>query len=186
MRYTALVIVLVVGVGALGAWIHTQPSKAVLAVQTAMDRDDPSLLAPWLDLEALRSNIKNREASKLPGEMPTDMPGDGFGSLLGLFGKALADSVIGALVQGVATPEGVLAMLRGASASAISPEGAAPATPSERLFAQARTQLIGFDTYVVSAPMRGGSTLKLVFKRHGTRWLLSDLAVSPPAQGQPT
>lgn len=179
MRYTALVIVLVVGVGTLGAWMYAQPGKTYQAVQTAMDREDPAMLAPLLDLEAIRSNIKNREAAKLsPGTPP-----DGPAGLLGLFGQALADSVIGAFVQGVATPEGVLALLRGAAASAVPAEGKTPRTPSERLFAQASTELIGFDRYVVSAPMRGGSALRLVFSRQGTKWLLSDIELAKPVKG---
>lgn len=179
MRYTALVFVLVAGIGTLGAWMHAQPGKAYMAVQTAMDRDDPAMLAPLLDLEAIRSNMKNREAARLsPGA-----PGDGPGGLLGLFGQALADSVIGAFVQGVATPEGVLALLRGAAASAPPAEGKTPRTPSERLFGQASAELSGFDRYVVSAPMRGGAALRLVFARQGVKWLLSDIELAKALKG---
>lgn len=175
MRTTIILCIVLVGLGVLGSWMYVQPGKAVTAVQTAMDRDDPALLAPWLDLDALRSNLKNREAAKLPGP-------DGPGGLLGLLGHALADTVIGALAQGVATPEGVLALLRGAAASSPGIEGKTPRTPSERLFSQASTKLLGFHRYVVSAPMRGDAVLQLVFVRHGTKWLLSDLVVATPAK----
>jgi len=178
MRNTIIVVILVAGIGGFCAWMAAQPVKAYHAVQNAVDRDDPAMLAPWLDLAAIRSNIKSRETAKLPSELPKD----GIGGLLGLFGQALAESVIGALVQGMATPEGVLAMLRAAAANAPVPDGGTPRTPSERLFGQAKAELSGFDRYIVSAPMRGGATLKLVFARQGTKWLLSDV-LAVPAQG---
>jgi hypothetical protein len=167
----------VAALAVLGAWLHAQPSKAYQAVQLSMDRDDPALLAPWLDLPALRANIKSREAARLQGGLPPSGQG-GPGGLLGLLGQVLTESVVGALVQGAATPEGVLAMLRGAAAAAPDIPDKAPRTPSERLFGRAGTELIGFDRYVVSAPLKGGAMLKLVFARQGTKWLLSDLDVS--------
>ena len=181
MRNTIILCVAIAVLGVFGAWLHAQPGKAFNTVQMAMDRDDAAMLAPCLDLAALRSNIKNREAAKLPG----DMPREGIPGLLGLLGQALADSIFGALAQGVATPEGILALLRGAAASAPDLPGKTPRTPSERLFAQAKTELIGFDRYVVSAPMKGGSVFILVFTRHGAQWQVSDLEVVKPA-GQGT
>jgi len=181
MRTTIILCVTIAVFGVFGAWLHAQPGKAFNTVQTAMDRDDAAMLAPCLDLTALRSNIKNREAAKLPGEMPKE----GVPGLLGLLGQALADTVIGALAQGMATPEGILALLRGAAASAPDLPGKSPRTPSERLFGQAKTELIGFDRYVVSAPMKGGSVFTLVFSRQGTQWKVSDLeVVKPSGQGK--
>ena len=173
MRNTIIICIVVAALGVFGAWLYSQPGKALSAVQTAMDRDDPALLAPWLDLAALRSNIKNREATKLPEGMSKGGPG-GF---LGLLGQALAESFIGALVQGMATPEGLLAVLRGAAANALEVESKTPHTPSERLFGHAKTELIGFDRYVVSAPMKDGTLFKLVFARQGTEWKMSDLEI---------
>lgn len=173
MRNTIAICILVVGLGVFGAWLYVQPGKAVQGVKTALDQNDPAQLAPWLDLPALRSNIANRQTAKLPGAS-----NDGPAGLLGLFGQALADMMIGAAVQGVATPEGLLALLRGAAASAPVPEGAQPRTPSERLFARARTELSGFDRYIVTAPLKAGTELKLVFFRQGTNWRLSDLEIA--------
>lgn len=180
MRTTIILCVSIAVLAVFGAWLHAQPSKAYQAVQLSMDRDDPALLAPWLDLEAIRSNIKSREAARLQGGMPP--PGQGGpGGLLGLLGQVLADSVIGALVQGVTTPEGVLAMLRAAAAAAPDVPGKTPSTPSERLFGRASTELVGFDRYVVSAQLKGNAVLKLVFARQGTQWKLSDIDVSKAA-----
>lgn len=175
MRNTIILCVLIAAMAVGGAWLYSQPSKAYQAVQLAMDRDDPALLAPWLDTAALRSNIKNREAAKLPPLGPDAQPG--LPGLLGMLGQALADSVLGALTQNLATPEGVLALLRGAAAGAQPPEGKTPRTPSERLFAQASAELFGFDRYVVTAPLGAKAALMLVFTRQGAKWLLSDIEV---------
>ena len=178
MRNTVIIAILIAGIGALGAWMYAQPGKTFATVKAAMDRDDPAMLAPVLDAPALRANIKSREAAKLSPHLPQEGPA----GLLGMLGQALAEGVVGALTQGAATPEGVLALLRGAAASAQEPARAgqpqAPRTPSERLFANARTDLSGFDRYLVSAPLKGGQTLILVFTRQGTTWLLSDLELS--------
>lgn len=185
MRNTIILCVLIAAMAVGGAWLYTQPSKAFQAVQLAMDRDDPSLLAPWLDAQALRSNLKNREAAKLPGALQPGAPGSGnqpgLPGIFGMLGQALADSVLGAITQNLATPEGVLALLRGAAAGAQTPEGKTPRTPSERLFAQVSTELLGFDRYVVSAQFRPNAVLQLVFTRQGTKWLLSDIEVKPVA-----
>ncbi|MBI4803617.1 MAG: DUF2939 domain-containing protein [Desulfovibrio sp.] len=174
MRNTIILCVTMAALGVFAAWLHAQPGKAFNTVQMAMDRDDAAMLAPCLDLAALRSNIKNREAAKLSGGIPKE----GVPGLLGLIGQALADSVVGALAQGMATPETILAMLRGAAATAPELPGKSPRTPAERLFGQAKTELIGFDRYVVTTPMRGNSVLRLVFSRQGTKWLLSDFEVT--------
>jgi hypothetical protein len=174
MRNTIILCSAMAVLGVFAAWLHAQPGKAFNTVQMAMDRDDAAMLAPCLDLPTLRSNIKNREAAKLPGGMPKE----GVPGLLGLLGQALADSVLGVLAQGVATPEAILAMLRGAAATAPDLPGKSPRTPSERLFGQAKTELIGFDRYVVTTPMRGNAVLRLVFSRQGTKWLLSDFEVA--------
>jgi len=180
MRNTIILCVAMAAFAVLGAWLHAQPSKAFQAVQLSMDRDDPALMAPWLDLTALRSNIKNREAARLSAGLPKE-GSPGLGGLLGLLGQALAEGFVGALTQGAATPEGVLAMLRAAATAAVPLPGKTPRTPSESLFGQARTELFGFDRYVVTTPLTGGANLQLVFARQGTRWLLSDLDVSKAA-----
>lgn len=181
MRTTIILCVSIAAMAVFGAWLHAKPGRAFQDLQIAMDRDDPALMAPLLDLDALKSNIKNREAAKLSQAAPKDGPG----ALMGLFGQALADSVIGALVQGVVSPEGVLAMLRGAAASAPEIPGKAPKTPSERLFGQASTELIGFNRYVATAHLKGDAVLRLVFARTGTAWRLSDIEIAK-AKGEKT
>jgi len=180
MRNTIILCVLIAAMAVGGAWLYVQPSKAFQAVQLAVDRDDPALLAPWLDAQALRSNLKNREAAKLPAPLGPDAQ-TGLPGLFGMLGQALADTVLGAITQNLATPEGVLALLRGAAAGAQTPPNKTPRTPSERLFAQASAELFGFDRYVVSAPIRPNAMLQLVFTRQGTKWLLSDIEVKPIA-----
>lgn len=176
MRNTLLIAILVAGLGALGAFLYAQPGKAFNTVKLAMDRGDAALLASVLDAPSMRSNMKNREAAKLSPTIPQDGPA----ALLGMLGQALAEGVIGVLAQGAATPEGVLALLRSMAAAAQDPPqptpSLAPRTPSERLFANAKTELSGFDRYAVSAPLKDGHTLVLVFARQGSAWLLSDVA----------
>lgn len=175
--YIAAIVMAVLAVG--GAWIYTQPAKAYQAVQVAMDRDDPVLLEPYVDFMALRSNLKNREAAKLPLELSPDTPG-----FLGLLGSALKDLMLGTMAESVSTPQGVLAMLRGAAVSqGVGQDDAAPATPSRRLFARAHAKLLDLHRYVVNAPLRGGVTLQLLFTRDGTVWKLTDIAVVKNAEG---
>ena len=169
--YIAALVMAVLAVG--GSWIYAQPGKAYLAIQAAMDRDDPALLAPYVDFAALRSNIKNREAARLSSTLSPDAPG-----FLGLLGSALKDLVVGSVAEGLGTPEGVLAMLRGAAASqGLGADDPAPATPSQRLFTRAHTNLLDLQRYMVNAPLRGGATLQLLFTRDGTVWKLTDITI---------
>jgi len=178
MRNTLIAAIAVAILAVGGSWIYAQPGKAYLAVQTAMDRDDPALLAPHVDFAALRSNIKNREAAKLPPEMAPDA------GLLGLLGSALKDLVLGTVAESMSTPQGVLTMLRGAAASqGMGQEEAAPATPSQRLFVNAHSKLLDLRRYVVNAPLRGGATLQLLFTRGGLDWKLTDIAVVKNPEG---
>ncbi len=179
MRKTILAAIAVAILAVGGSWIYSQPGKAYLAVKTAMDRDDPAMLAPHVDFAALRANIKNRAAAKLPPELSSDATG-----LLGMLGSAMKDMVLGTVAESMSTPQGVLAMLRGAAAGQGMGEPApAPATPSERLFANAHSKLLDLRRFVVNAPLRDGTTLQLLFTREGTVWKLSDIAVMQQPEG---
>ncbi len=185
MRNAFIAVAIAVAIGIVGVLMHAQPSRTLDAFAAAVDARDPALLAPYVDLDALRANLRARGSGPLAGALP---PGGAAGPL-GLMLQGMADAVVGALVQGVATPEGVLTLLSGIVAGAdqgnkdMGADTTGP-TPSRRLFSKARTKLDGLDTCVVTLPQGRGAPVMLILTRRGLDWVLTDVGVEPEKKGQ--
>ena len=91
----------------LGATSYASPWWRLQQLRDAVSERDATRVAGFVDFPALRENVK----AQVMGRMGAGAPGQDHGGLLGNFGRTLAGVVIDPLVDALASPAGVTAML---------------------------------------------------------------------------
>jgi hypothetical protein len=169
----AVAAILVLAAGA--AWYFLSPGMAVSSLREAALHKDKDELAERIDFPALRDSIKSQLSARLAAEMAKQ---DNEANPFGAIGGAIAMGFIGPMIDGMITPDGMVAVLdRGRFADPAKPDSVA--TEPEVKWTLERE---GFDRFRAKA---AGSTsaqqVSLVFKRDGLGWKMVDIEI--PKEG---
>jgi hypothetical protein len=142
---------------------YLAPYYAVYSMRRAVQARDAAGVSHGVDYPALRESLKANLAAEVAVRL-RERPGDPAAALAPLLGAGLADI----LVDSMASPEGLAALLRGGVPELGAPAAAAGAAADVRM---------GYgdeDTFVVTVRSDAGKPLELIFRRHGLySWKLS-------------
>jgi len=142
---------------------YLAPYYAVYGMRRAVHARDAASISRGVDYPALRESLKANLAAGAAARL-RERPGDPAAALAPLLGAGLADI----LVDSMASPEGLAALLRGGV-----PELGAPG-PAAGAAADMRMGYEDEDTFVVTVRSDSGKPLELIFRRHGLySWKLS-------------
>ena len=102
----AAVIAVVLGIAVL---LYASPYIALNSIKKAMDAQDANALAQYVDFPVLRENLKGKLMSSLANKLPQS---DDSSNPLGGIGQALGGMVVGAAVDNLVSPAGVMMMMQ--------------------------------------------------------------------------
>jgi len=157
----AIVLVLALGIG----WFEGSPWWTLSEMRSAAKAGDSQSFASHVDFHALRKSVKHQLRDRLDAAA-SDHKDDGIGSL----GAQLGAVLVGPIVDGLVTPEGVEAMFatRGEEQGA----GGEPAGKHTlRLPKDATVEHQGLSRFRYGSPDGHGTSL--IFTRHFLGWRLS-------------
>ena len=102
----AAVIAVVLGIAVL---LYASPYIALNSIKKAMDAQDANALAQYVDFPVLRENLKGKLMSSLANKLPQS---DDSSNPLGGIGEAIGGMVVGAAVDNLVSPAGVMMMMQ--------------------------------------------------------------------------
>ena len=102
----AAVIAVLAGIAVL---LYASPYIALNSIKKAMDAQDANALAQYVDFPVLRENLKGRLMSSLANKLPKS---DDSSNPLGGIGEAIGGMVVGAAVDNLVSPAGVMMMMQ--------------------------------------------------------------------------
>jgi len=171
---------------ALLAYVATGPYRTVDAIREAVKAEDPRALAKQVDFPALRSSLKAQLSDRLLREAGPEAQASPFSAL----GLALANGLVGGMVDAMVTPVGLAAIMEGRRTwRRIDGFGALPPSPSSApadADAESREPLHDA-VYHYESPSRFTATVRdesgrpvvFVLTRDGLDWNLSDIRLPP-------
>lgn len=154
---------IVVASGAL--WYFESPLWTLKGMKDAAQSHDADALNAYIDYPALRDSLRVQVAA--PMKAGARKHKSGFGAFELAFGSA----IVGAMIDGLVSPEGMRAALLAT--------GHEHALPASALHVPEKPVIVrrNFSEFVVTAKDHPNSGL--VFRRHGLSWILSGVELPP-------
>jgi hypothetical protein len=160
---------------ALVAYTAAGPYLTVRAIRSAVKAQDAEALAEQVDFPALRGSFKVQVADRLARETGIDARSGPFAAL----GLSLANGLVGGMVDAMATPRGLGAIMEGSKvwdrATNVSPPTDEDAPPRAEPLHDARYRYESPSRFTATVQDQRGRPVVLVMTRHGLRWKLSDI-----------
>lgn len=162
------------------AYVATGPYRTIDAIREAVKDEDPRALARQVDLPALRGSLKAQLSERLVREAGPDVQASPFGAL----GLALANGLVGGMVDAMVTPLGLAAIMEGRRTwRRVDGFGALPSSPSSAPTDADSREPLHDAEYDYESPSRftatveddSGRPIVFVITRDGLRWKLSDI-----------
>ncbi len=154
-------------------WLYAAPYLAYHGLQAAAQRRDAVALADHVDFPALRQSLKASFMAQMTKDAvsATDNPFAAFGTLL-------AQTFLDRMIDGLITPEGLAAMMKGAPPRVPQDTPASGPGSASRASTDQPIVSMGYETmsrFTVRAVSRGApeSEIAFVFLRNGLSWKLS-------------
>lgn len=166
--------------GALAGWFYALPYFAVKSMTEAAEQNDYIRLAAYVDLPALKDDLKSSLNASFAEDTFTTMKSRPFEAL----GMAFSSALIGTLVDALVTPENLAKIIQGEKPTFGPSPQDHQATVKQAFAADTSMRYIGFDSFVVAIKNRNSADRPLVMllSRHGLiSWKLS--AVRIPFDG---
>jgi hypothetical protein len=169
MRVVALAgAALIVAAGA--TWYLAAPAWTLHQMKAAADANDAQALDSYIDYPALREDLKTEIKGQMIAEAKKDK--SGFGGL----GLAIGKAIIGPVIEGLVTPDGIRAALMAKRGQELTGT-ASHASSALRVPNDPVIERRGFSEFLVASKQRPKSGL--VFKRRGFSWKLSGVQLAP-------
>jgi hypothetical protein len=162
------------------AYVATGPYRTIDAIREAVKAEDPRALAKQVDFPALRGSLKMQLSDRLVREAGPDAQASPFGAL----GLALANGLVGGMVDAMVTPIGLAAIMEGRRTwRRVDGFGALPSSPSSAHADVEPREPLHDAEYHYESPSRftatvqddSGRPIVFVITRDGLRWKLSDI-----------
>ena len=147
-------------------WYFESPAWTLKGMKDAAQSHDADALNAYIDYPALRESMKGELMARMTAEAKKDK--SGFGAL----GMAVGSAVMGPMIDGLVSPEGVRAALLANRQENAAPAASVLHVPKEPVIVRRN-----FSEILVTTKDRSNSGL--VFKRHGFSWMLSGVELPP-------
>ena len=162
-----------------GAWIAAGPFLAIHGIRDAIERQDSAALSRHVDFPAVRTSLRAQVDDYLVRRAGADAQADPFGAIA----LRLAGAAAGGVVDVLATPAGIGAVLQGRSlVHRITGEGISAVDsfrhePPADLLEQATYRFESPSRFAVTVPNRDGAPVVFVLTRQGLQWRVTDIRV---------
>jgi len=149
-----------------GTWYWASPALAMNNLRNALVKGDRSELAERIDFPAIRESLKSQMSAMMVAEMAKKKDeGNAFAALGGM----LATAMVGPMIDGIVTPDGLKAVVQHARFKS---DAEVQARPEQKW----NVERDGFDKFTaIAATQPGEKAPKLLFKRDGLGWRLVDI-----------
>jgi len=168
---------LVVALLALAGWIAAGPFLTINAIREAVAREDTAELARHVDFVAVRRSLRAQVEDTLARKAGLDTQDNP----LGAFALGLANQAAGGIVDVLATPAGIGAILQGRgllhrlSGGGVDPgDGLAHVPPPDPL-KDASYRFESPSRFSATVRNADGDPVVFVLTRDGLRWTLTDI-----------
>jgi len=165
LKIAAVAAALIV-IGSAALWYFESPVWTLKGMKDAAQSHDVDALNAYIDYPALRESLKAQVMARMIVEARKDKSG------IGALGMAVGSVMVGPMIDGLVSPEGVRAALLASSREKAAPGSAALHLPKQPVIVRRN-----FSEFVVTAKDQPDSGL--VFKRHGLSWMLSGVEMPP-------
>ncbi|UNK50059.1 DUF2939 domain-containing protein [Lysobacter sp. S4-A87] len=170
---------------ALLGWIAAGPFMTINAIREAIQAQDSAGLSRHVDFPLLRQNLRAQVEDALARRMGPDM----LDSPLGGVAMGLANQAAGGMVDAVATPAGIGAILEGRGllhrigGGGIDPNDAYAHRPPPDPLHDARYRFESPSRFTATVRTADGAPVVIVLLRQGLHWKLADIRMSsaPPS-----
>lgn len=166
---------------ALLGWIAAGPFMTINSIRQAIQAQDSAGLAQHVDFPLLRQNLRAQVEDALARRMGPDM----LDSPLGGVAMGMANQAAGGLVDAVATPAGIGAILEGRgllhriSGGGVDPNDAYAHKPPPDPLRDARYRFESPSRFTATVHTADGSPVAIVLLRQGLHWKLVDIRMPP-------
>ncbi|MFC3816084.1 DUF2939 domain-containing protein [Lysobacter sp. GCM10012299] len=168
---------------ALLGWIAAGPFITIHSIREAIKAQDSAALSRHVDFPLLRQSLRAQVEDALARRLGPDM----LDSPLGGLAVGMANQAAGGLVDAVATPAGIGAILEGRgllhriTGGGIDPNDAYAHQPPPDPLRDARYRFESPSRFTATVKTAGGSPVVVVLLRQGLDWKLVDIRMTPPA-----
>ncbi|MDR0182266.1 DUF2939 domain-containing protein [Lysobacter arvi] len=173
-KWIALLVVVLL---ALAGWIAAGPFLAMNSIREAVAKEDTAELARHVDFVAVRRSLRAQVEDTLARKAGIDAQNNP----LGAFALGLANQAVGGIVDALATPAGIGAVLQGRgllhrlTGGGIDPDdGLAHAPPPDPL-RDASYRFESPSRFTATVRNADGDPVVFVLTRDGLRWTLTDI-----------
>ena len=184
-KWLALIVVILL---ALAGWLAAGPFITVNAIRTAVQQQDATKLSQQVDFPALRTSLKQQVDDYVGRRAGTDAQA----SVLGSVALQLASGATDGLVDAMATPAGLAAVMEGRNfwdrltgRRADSGDSYATAPPRDPLEG-AKYRFESPSRFTATIANDDGDPLVLVLTRQGLAWKVTDVRLPLNAGDAPS
>lgn len=161
------------------AYVVAGPWLTIRGIEQAIRNDDTRALARQVDFPALRANLRAQAEDHIAREYGDRAQANVFGRL----GLRVASGLAGGVVDAMATPVGLAALMEGRRVWSRL-DGSPPARSLDESqrpqpFRDARYRYESTSRFTVTIEDEGARPMVFVLTRKGLHWRLSDIRVSP-------
>lgn len=161
------------------AYVAAGPWLTVRGIEQAIRNDDTRALARQVDFPALRANLRAQAEDHIARQYGDLARSNVFGRL----GLRVASGLAGGVVDAMATPVGLAALMEGRRVWSRL-DGSPPArsldeTQRPEPFRDARYRYESTSRFTVTIDDERGQPLVFVLTRKGLHWRLSDIRITP-------
>ena len=168
---------LVVALLALAGWIAAGPFLTINSIREAVAEEDTAALARHVDFVSVRRSLRAQVEDTLARKAGIDAQNNP----LGAFALGLANQAAGGIVDALATPAGIGAVLQGRgllhrlSGRGVDPDDGLAHVPPADPLRDAKYRFESPSRFTATVRNADGDPVVFVLTRDGLRWKLTDI-----------
>ncbi len=170
----AIIAVLLLGLGA--GWYFGSPYWTLREMRAAAVEGDADALAEHIDFESVRTSLREQLQAQMAAEMARQQNANNPFAALGM---ALANSMVGTIVDSVVTKEGMRQMM-----IAGRPRGPQQQTEALGEPVDYNLERDGLDKFTVTPITEDEKVPSFVFERDGLSWKMTEIRIPEGGLGQ--
>lgn len=180
-KWLALIVVLVLALG----WLAAGPFIAINGIRNAVQAQDAAKLSEYVDFPAVRSSLKQQVDDYVVRSAGADVQSN----LLGAIALRLASGATDGIVDAMATPAGLAAVMEGRNfwhrlSGRRSGDGAYASAPPRDPLEGAKYRYESLSRFTATVNNADGDPVAFVLSRQGVRWKVTEVRL--PFSVRPT
>lgn len=162
--------------GLLAIYVAAAPYITVHKMKAAVESHDGEALSEHIEFPSVRQSLKDQMNAMFAKEMAEDEEKNG--NPFAALGTALAGMMVDKVVDAYVTPAGISQLMAGEKPNPQAGQGEAGSSSSDRKpLEDATMSYESLDKFVVRVKYNDGGEGKLVLRRRGLGWKLTDIIV---------